>query len=153
MVDVLIVRKRMIQKIITVIRKLLVVSGGGLGGFVVGCILSLSFFHASKAFEMQTLPLGVVIPGTLILCIVAGLVYPRFFSYYFLVPLLFLTCEKEDKVRRWGIEILTIAYFLGLVVFLFGVITFKSWIVGAGLFGIIVFTIGIPRIQADANKT
>jgi hypothetical protein len=47
---------------------------------------------------------------------------------------------------------LTIAYFLGLVVFLFGVITFKSWIVGAGLFGIIVFTIGIPRIQADREQ-
>ena len=142
----------MIQKIITVIRKLLVVSGGGIGGFVVGCILSLSFFHASKAFEMHILPLEVVIPGTLILCIVAGLVYPRFFSYYFLVILLFLTCEKEDKVRRWRMEILTIAYFLGLVVFLFGVITFKSWIVGVGLFGIIVFTLGIPRIQLGANK-
>jgi hypothetical protein len=143
----------MTQKIITIIRKLLVVSGGGLGGFVVGCILSLSFFHASKVFEMHIFPLGVVIPGTLILCIVAGLVYPRFFSYYFLVLLLFLTCEKEDKVRKWRMELLTIAYFLGFVGFLFGVITCRSWIVGAGLLGIIVFTIGIPRIQADANKT
>ncbi len=142
----------MLQKIITVIRKLLVVSGGGLGGFVVGCILSLSFFHASKAFEMHLLPLGVVIPGTLILCMVAGLVYPRFFSYYFLIPLLYLTCENDETYKRWRIVILNISYFLGLVVFLFGVITFKSWIVGAGLFGIIVFTIGIPRIQAEASK-
>lgn len=142
----------MLQKIITVIRKLLVVSGGGLGGFVVGCILSLSFFHASKAFEMHLLPLGVVIPGILILCMVAGLVYPRFFSYYFLIPLLYLTCENDETYKRWRIVILNISYFLGLVVFLFGVITFKSWIVGAGLFGIIVFTIGIPRIQAEASK-
>ncbi len=133
-------------------KKLLVVFGGGLGGFVVGCILSLSYFHASKAFEMHLLPLGVVIPGTLILCIVAGLVYPRFFSYYFLVLLLFLTCEKEDKVRRWRMEILTIAYFLGFVAFLFGVITCRSWIVGVGLFGMIVFTLGIPRLQLGANK-
>ncbi len=142
----------MLQKIIAVIRKLLVVSGGGLGGFVVGCILSLSFFHASKAFEMYLLPLGVVIPGTLILCMVAGLVYPRFFSYYFLIPLLYLTCENDETYKRWRIVILNISYFLGLVVFLFGVITFKSWIVAVGLFGIIVFTIGIPRIQAEASK-
>lgn len=140
------------REIITAIKKMLVVSAGGLGGFVVGCILSLFFFHARRAFEMQTLPPGVVILGTLILCIAAGMFRPRFFSLYFLLFLPFMI-PTEIECDTWRTFFCGIAYWLGLVALVFGVITFKSWIVGAGLFGIIIFTIGMSRIQPDANKS
>jgi len=145
------------RKIITVIKKLLLGAAGGLGGLIVGSILSLFFFHASKTFEMQTLPLVAVISGTLILCIAAGMFCPRFFSHYFLC-LLFAMMGGFEHVdtpfgseRSWRSLIYPIAYLFGLVFFIYGIITFKSWIVGAGLFGITVFTIGVARIKSQSK--
>jgi hypothetical protein len=146
------------RKIITVIKKLLLGAAGGLGSLIVGSILSLIFFHASKFFEMQTLPLVAVISGTLILCIVAGMFYSRFFSHYFLCLLFAMMGGFEYGDAPFGPEgswrsfIYPIAYLFGLVVFIYGVITFKSWIVGAGLFGITVFTIGVARIKSQSEQ-
>jgi hypothetical protein len=150
----------MIKTTMAALRKVLLASAGGLGGFIFGCIFSLILLHAKITFEIHALPLGAAALSSLILCIVSGMLRPRFFMWYFLCPLSWVLssgdsgsghCGPDDN---WPDFIYNVSYIVGLPAFGFGVVFSLPWLAGAGLLGITVFTISAIRsTKYNANKT
>jgi hypothetical protein len=69
---------------------MLLAVAGGLGGGVVGGLLSLMLLHLKVAHSVEINSLGMKVLLTLVGSIIAGMIAPRFFMMYFLSPLSWL---------------------------------------------------------------
>lgn len=73
-----------------IIRRILLAVAGGLGGFVVGGLLSLVLFHLKAAYSIEIDSLGIKSLLMLGVTVIAGILVPRFFMMFFLSPMSWL---------------------------------------------------------------
>jgi hypothetical protein len=135
------------------IKRLLLVFAGVLGGAVVAGILSLLLLHLKVAFALGEVFFGINVLLIFLVCIGAGMIAPRFFMMFFLCPISWLMDSDSTGGGHpsggsdvdWPNFLSSVSYMVGLVLFVSGVAFSLSWIVGFGLLGVTVFTIGVFR--------
>ena len=135
------------------LKRLLLAFAGGLGGLVVGGILSLLLLHLKVAFAFGISSLGLKVLGILLICVAAGMITPRFFMMFFLSPISWLLDSDSSGGGHpagaadvaWPNFISNVSYMIGSVLLVSGVAFSLPWIVGFGLLGITAFTIDVYR--------
>lgn len=144
----------MLKSIVHTIQRIVLAVAGGLGGVVVGGLLSLMLFHLKVAHSVVITSFGLKVVLTLGISMIAGMMAPRFFMMFFLSPLSwFMDSDGSGGGNpsgggdvTWPDFLLNAAYMLGLVLFVFGAVFSLPWVAGVGLSGIVVFAIGVYRL-------
>ncbi|MEM9481283.1 MAG: hypothetical protein AAGA58_16660 [Verrucomicrobiota bacterium] len=130
---------RKIQKIFTAL-------GGLLGGAIVGVMASLVIFHLKMAHETPLPSLSWLLPAIILAASFTGFLIPNHFMYFFLCPFSWLS-EMENTIGEpvadddttWRDFFGNLAYFLGILTLLTGVLFSFSILVWVGVFGILAF--------------
>ena len=120
---------------------------------MVGGLLSLLLLHLKVAFAFAMFSFGLKVLAILLICVSAGVIAPRFFMMFFLCPISWLLDSDSSGGGHpsgstdvdWPNFISNVSYMVGLVLFISGVVFSLPWVVGFGLLGITVFTIGVYR--------
>jgi hypothetical protein len=138
----------MLKPIVRTIQRIVLAVAGGLGGVVVGGLLSLVLFHLKVGHSVVIDSFGLKVVLTLGISMIAGMMAPRFFMMFFLSPLSwFMDSDGAGGADvTWPDFLLNAAYMLGLVLFVFGAVFSLTWVAGVGLSGIVVFAIGVYRL-------
>jgi hypothetical protein len=148
----------MLKSFIHAIKRIFLALAGGLGGIVVGCLISLMLFHLKIAHSIEINSFGLKVFLAFVLSVIAGMIAPRFFMMFFLSPLSWLMDADDSGGGHpsggfdvtWPDFLFNASYMVGLVLFVFGAIFSLPWLVGVGLSGILVFSIGVLRVS---NRT
>lgn len=135
------------------IRRILMTAAGGLGGVVVGGLLSLILLHLKTAHAVPMGELGGRIFWVVLISTVAGILWPRFFMMYFFCPVswFFQADDSGGGFSAGGEDgsfadfLFPASYLIGLVLLVFGVVFSGPWVVGFGVLGILVFSMGWLR--------
>lgn len=143
----------MLKTLFQAVKRLLLALAGGLGGLVVGEILSLLQLHLKAAFGFGMSSLGLKVLVTLLVCVAAGMIAPRFFRMFFLSPISWLLDSDSSgggfpsgaSDVTWTSFFSNVSYMIGLVLFVAGVAFSLPWLVGVGLLGITAFSIVVYR--------
>jgi hypothetical protein len=149
----------MLKSLFQTIKRLLLAVAGGLGGIVVGGILSLILLHLKMAFSVEISSFGLKVLGVMLICVVAGMIMPRFFMMFFLCPISWLSDSDSSGEGHssgasdvcWPDFLFNASYMLGLVFFVFGVIFSLPWVAGVGLSGIAIFSFGVFRLLYESK--
>lgn len=149
----------MLKSLINTIRRMFLALAGGLGGVVVGGLLSLMLFHLKVAHSVAISSFGLKLSLLFVASIVAGMIVPRFFMMFFLSPLSWLMDADAsggghpsgDFEVTWPGFLFNAAYLVGLPLFVFGAIFSLPWLVGIGLSGILAFSFGVYRLSARSK--
>lgn len=145
----------MLKSLLHTIKRMFLVLAGGLGGVVVGGLLSLMLFHIKVAHSIEINSFGLKVFLAFVASIAAGMIAPRFFMMFFLSPLSWLMDgdvsggghPSGDFDVTWPGFLFNAAYMVGLPLFVFGAIFSLPWLVGVGLSGILVFSFGVYRLS------
>jgi hypothetical protein len=149
----------LLKSLIRAVKRLLLAVIGGIGGLAVGGILALLLLHGKTVAAWEIPSMGPKVLAILLLSGAAGMMAPRFFMMFVLVPLSWLMDADSsgdghpaggDEVA-WPGFLFHVSYLLGLVLFGVGVVFSSPWLAGAGLLGIAAFALGVFR-QVRARK-
>jgi len=129
---------------------------GILGGFAVGGILFLVLYHLVSD-DLIDVPSKYLAAFAFAVSIAAGLVFPKQFWMFLASPLawpIFLHdsgygLRFKDIGISWTTVLFNIAYMLGLILLILGVLSDHSGFVGLGVLGIITFAVGVFRTTAS----
>lgn len=137
---------------------MLLALAGGLGGVVIGGLLSLMLFHIKVAYAIEINSFGLMVFLAFVVSIIAGMIVPRFFMMFFLCP---LSWVMDAEVSLGGHPsgdfhvtpsfLFNVAYMVGLPLFVFGAIFSLPLIFGVGLSGILVFSFGVYRLSTRSK--
>lgn len=113
---------------------------GGLGGVVVGGLVSLMLLHIKVAHSVEINSFGLKVSMAFVASIVAGMIAPRFFMMFFLSPLSWLMNADVSGSEHppgdfdvtWPSFLFNVSYMIGLSLFVFGAIFSLPWLVGVG---------------------
>jgi hypothetical protein len=149
----------MLKSVIHAIKRIFLACAGGLGGIVVGCLISLMLFHLRMAYSIEINSFGLKVFLSFVASVIAGMIAPRFFMMFFLSPLSWLMDAdvsggghpSGDFDVTWPDFWFNASYMVGLALFVFGAVLSLPWIVGVGLSGILVFSIGVLRLSTRAK--
>jgi len=122
---------------------------GGLGGGVVGIILSLLLIHLKMAYGLEFSSMVLKVSAIILICIVSGMIAPKSFMLFFLCPISWIGSSDSSGGGHGGPDVpwpdflLNTCYMLGLVLFVVGTIFSFKWLAGAGFAGIAIFSLGV----------
>lgn len=151
----------MLKSVIHAIKRIFLAFAGGLGGVVVGGLISLMLFHLKMAYAIEINSLGLKVFLVMVVSVIAGMIAPRFFMMFFLSPLSWLMDADVsgeghpagDFDVPWPDFLSNVCYMVGLILFVFGAIFSLPWVVGVGIFGILVFSIGVLKKSNRVKNT
>ena len=141
------------------LKRMLLALAGGLGGLVVGGLLCILLFHLKVVYSVEIRSFGLTVLFALVASMIVGMFAPRFFMMFFLSPLCwFMDSDVSggghpsgDFDVAWPDFLFNVAYGVGLLLFVSGAFLSLPWVVGFGLFGILVFSFGAYRLS-NGNK-
>lgn len=149
----------MLKALFRAVKRLVLAVVGGIGGLAVGGMLALLLLHGKTVAAWEIPSMGPKVLAILLLSGAAGMMAPRFFMMFVLVPLSWLMDADSsggghpaggDEVAWPGFRF-HVSYLLGLGLFGVGVVFSSPWLTGAGLLGIAAFALGVFR-QVRARK-
>lgn len=146
--------------IVKVIKKILIIAGGALGGLMAGIIGGFIAYHLERAHGITMAPMKFVIPSLLGAGIIAGMILPRFFVWYILYPVswclefgISADAWRSDSIPRLIIEIAAnVSYIFGLVLLVLGSFKTDSSFFLGGVIAIGFFTAFLISVSLNRSK-